>query len=209
MRRVTNPDWKAKYEEEKSRYEELSQYEAIIDRMKQDEALVDVLEAHIRGEIPGARAASANDSNSDDDFWRDVDETEAAGYQAPKPPEQKLYTKEEVEAEKARAAAAAEVKKELDNVLRYLGENGVPESVQNEFIAFVGNPSGVTGMDLLNVFKTVKERAGAPIEIKQQDEKHGGSIMDVAGKSDKPDPNRYLSQEDAVASNYKADPNNL
>lgn len=201
-------EFKAKYEEAKAQYEDLAQYEGIIEKLKTDGDLIDVLQGYLEGKI-SKEILNETPEDDDDDYSMWDDEGTDTDKPQPHTSGKKEPTKEDIERARAEGAAQAVVKKEVEDTLRYMMENGVPEDVQHEFVEFFMNPTGVTGRDILSVFMAKREQAGKPVVFKESSNKQAsGTIAAMPGESDKPNPDRF-NDGGSNGINYISDPNNI
>lgn len=194
-------DYKAKYEELKALYDDLAQFGGIIGRLRTDDELIDVLEAHMEG----------RQYAGPEQLWDAEDEPGSTPEGNALTPEQQA---EEIKRAEQRGAAKAAVQKQVQDFATGLAKNGATEEEINSFLSFVDNPSGVTLQHLYNVHQEIltgaKGEAGAAGEKKPGQKKPRGSISTMPGETDKPAGDRYLSDSELhKGTKYVADPNNL
>ena len=193
--------WKDKYMAEKSQHDDLRQFEGIIGRLRTDDELIDVLEAHMAGDIVSRGGYEA---------FADIQDAPGQGAV---PPQQQL-TSADIKAAEERGAQQAVVQKQLQSFMANLAENGVPDHAQDKFMEFMNNPSGVTVHHLWSVFQDI-EGLNVTADEGQNGQpaaptKPRGTIASLPGSTDKPSPDRYLSEGAMhTGSNYVSDPNNL
>jgi len=202
--------WRKKFEEVQARNEANAPFANIMEALKTNGDLVDVLEKHMRGEFVETRAqANAQtifDGDEEDDYGNPIpknspqEETQQA-----KPAEE---TSEQARQRgKMEAAAEIELKTFLDNLINI---GGVPDHIADKFVNTISNPSGFMIADLYAAFenKEAREKAQTPQPATEEGgTPRGAPVASAGGSTDKPTGDKYQETPDNEDANYVANPN--
>lgn len=199
--------WRKKFEEVKLQNENNAPFVGILDHLKTNPNLVDVLEKHVAGEFVEARKQTIFDGGEEDAYGNPIEAED---------PEDKpeLTTEQRGDIEKrarAEGEMAAKAKIELRQFLSNLMQTGVPDHLADKFVNTLNNPTGFNLADLYAAFENKEARDGENAEGSAPKGKGqtpmGVPVSTAGGSTDKPTGDAYLETQEGDGSNYRSNPN--
>lgn len=201
--------WQKKFEEVKAQNEKDAPYKQIMEHLKTNGDLVNVLEKHIAGEFVEARQAQQTifDGEEEDEYGNPIPkESQTESTQDAKPAEE--TTEQARERGRMEAAAEIQLKTFLDNLMSV---GGVPSHVTDKFVETINNPSGFNIADLYAAFenKETREKQISESQPITEDKKTpmGVPVSSAGGSTDKPTGDKFLETPDSDGQNYSSNPN--
>lgn len=197
--------WHEQFLRTKSDNEVYAPYKSILEHLKSNVDLVDVLEKHISGEFVEARQANRFGDDEDDGLSEfSTDTTDTSETQVVKPTEEQLANAREIG--KQNAQAEMELKQFLQNLM----STGVPEHLTDKFVHTISNPTGFNVADLYAAFENKENRESQIQETTKPKDKEipmGSPITSAGGSTDKPTGDKFLETPDSDGQNFVSNPN--
>lgn len=196
--------WRKKFEDANAQNRDYAPYRNILENLKTNGDLVDVLQQHINGEVAVARRGTLVNPEEEDEYGNVIEPNEqGAETQNVQPTEEQLTQARQAGARDA--AAQAELKQFMDNLL----STGVPDHIADKFVETISNPSGFNVADLYAAFmnKETRDKEATPERpVTEKTIPKGVPVSSAGGSTDKPTGDRFKETE-SDGHNFVSNPN--
>ncbi len=194
------------YAELQAQHNEISQYGGIINALKSDPDLVATMQKAIAGELYDIEKANKKRKDAEfGDSFRDPDDEDDDAPNRRLDPQSQRQREQEIA---RRAAREAELRIEMQTVMREMMQTGASEEEVNRFIAFVNQPGGLTMHDLLSVYHSRGTKGQPPQPPAPQKQAPPAPLASAPGQTDRPKGEaRYQNHEDGAGRYFPGNAN--